>query len=192
MGQYYKPIVLDDFKKSQPKAFIYSHDYDNGLKLMEHSWLGNNFVNVVETLLTKGNDWYKKPIVWAGDYAEPEKGCKTNLYGRCNESNNIKPIVKMLPKRFKYVVNHDTKQFVDKTKVPVSDVYTWTDEKTGKKKSRDYIIHPLPLLTCEGNGQGGGDFRGENPLIGTWSRNRISIESSKPKGYSELIFDLKE
>jgi len=57
-----------------------------------------------------------------------------------------------------------------------------------------YKIHPLPLLTCEGNGQGGGDFYGEDnkKLIGKWARNRISIESTKPKGYAELIFDLKE
>ncbi len=41
MGQYYKPICLDNELKEQ---WVYSHDYDNGLKLMEHSYVSNNFV----------------------------------------------------------------------------------------------------------------------------------------------------
>jgi hypothetical protein len=51
------------------------------------------------------------------------------------------------------------------------------------------------LLTCEGNNRGGGDFRGESDLVGSWARDTISIESRKadiPKGYTELIFDLVE
>lgn len=56
-------------------------------------------------------------------------------------------------------------------------------------KEDDYglKIHPLPLLTCEGNGRGGGDFRTENEdylkLIGSWARNRITIQTKKTKRY---------
>ena len=62
MGQYYKPINLDD------KQWLYTHDYDTGLKLMEHSWIGNQFVGTVMSLMLKGGLWFKKRIVWAGDY----------------------------------------------------------------------------------------------------------------------------
>ncbi len=91
MGQYYKPISLN--KEGQlVNEWVLSHDYNNGLKLMEHSWLGNDFVSVVETLLIPGGKWYKKGIVWAGDYADEETDSKTNLYSRCKDENKINPI----------------------------------------------------------------------------------------------------
>jgi hypothetical protein len=91
--------------------------------------------------------------------------------------------ITLAPLTAKYLVNHDKKQFVDKTKVP--------------KDSDGWQIHPLPLLTCEGNLRGGGDFRGEdvNKLVGSWARDMISVETKKadiPKDYAELIFDLVE
>ena len=56
-----------------------------------------------------------------------------------------------------------------------------------------YKVHPLPLLTCEGNGRGGGDYRPEDhPLIGIWARDVISVEKEKPDGYVEIAFDLIE
>ncbi len=58
MGQYYKPINIDN------KQWLYSHEYNhNGLKLMEHSWIGNDFVGAVMSLMVKGGDWFKKRIV---------------------------------------------------------------------------------------------------------------------------------
>ena len=66
MGQYYRPISLEK------KESVCSHDYDNGLKLMEHSWIGNDFVNVIEHLIAEDGPWFGTRIVWAGDYAEPE------------------------------------------------------------------------------------------------------------------------
>ena len=56
MGQYYKPVNTEDL------SFLYSHAYDSGLKLMEHSWIGNDFVGAVMSLMTKGQLWYKKTI----------------------------------------------------------------------------------------------------------------------------------
>jgi hypothetical protein len=50
--------------------------------------------------------------------------------------------------------------------------------------------HPLPLLTAEGNGRGGGDYRGESPLIGSWARDVISVETEAPTDFEELLFDL--
>jgi hypothetical protein len=170
MGQYYKPVNIDK------KEFVYSHKFDSGLKLMEHSWIGNNFVAVIENLIKQGGAWYKNHIVWAGDYAEKEPGTDKNIYHW--ENTEIIGLDER-NKNLRYLKNLDTKEYINLTKVPVSD--TWTNPDTGKK--HQYRIHPLPLLTCEGNGQGGGDFRGEdkNNLVGKWARNRVVIQSHKPK-----------
>lgn len=186
MGQYYKPSILGKNKKTVIK-WLYSHSFSNGLKLMEHSWIGNGFVRAVESLL------FKNPqiIVWAGDYAENCKNRKTNIYSRATDAKEVKPVTDLTDKECRYVVNHDKKLFVDTTKVPVTD--TWVNPKDATD-TFDYKIHPLPLLTSEGNGSGGGDFRGNDPknIIGSWARNLVSIEQEAPSGYTELIFDLVE
>ena len=173
MGQYYKPVNLNN------KEWLYSHSYDDGLKLMEHSWIDNNFVKAVETLLQKGNTWYKANIVWAGDYADPEPTKEAStIYDQCEDKNEIKP--KIGDCDYPFIVNHTKKLFVDKRK--------------GKKDQDGWQIHPLPLLTCEGNGGGNGDFRGEDKdnIIGSWSRDSISIEEQQPKDYKEINFNLTE
>lgn len=194
MGQYYHPISIDK------KEWLYSHDYDNGLKLMEHSWVGNVFVENVEAMLIPGGRWYADKIIWAGDYADlsPIDGYNYNSF--CFDSqeekdnalsqmiNNfrtsscikIAPERKALPAEYIYVVNRTKKLFVNKLK--------------GVKNEDGWMIHPLPLLTSDGNGQGGGDFRGKDPnnLIGTWALDSITIEKDVPEGYHELIFDLYE
>ena len=62
--------------------------------------------------------------------------------------------------KYPYVVNHSTKQYINKNLMP--EIHDW-----GVK------VHPLPLLCCEGNGRGGGDYRVETEpdfvLIGTTS-----------------------
>jgi hypothetical protein len=185
MGQYYKPVVLDKTKK-KPINWIYSHKYDNGLKLMEHSWLGNNFVGAVENLLIPGGEWYMMPIVWAGDYADTEKDKEYNIYSLCGDDNEINPTETKIGSEYRYIVNHTKKQFVDKTKVPLSDVYDNGAEKF------EYRIHPLPLLTCEGNGRGGGDYGGKEDIVGSWARDIISIEIEEPIAMKELEFNLLE
>jgi hypothetical protein len=81
-------------------------------------------------------------------------------------------------KDVRFIINHSKKTFVDKHK--------------GIKDNNGWAIHPLPLLTCEGNGRGGGDYRGESPLIGSWARDVISVSDTKPKDFEELVFDLVE
>ncbi len=180
MGQYYEPAKLAANKKTV-LAWLYSHDYGNGLKLMEHSWVGNRFVRTVEKLLSKGGDWYKSRIVWAGDYAENCKGRKSNVYDRCKKGNKIMPSIHTAGVG-RYIVNHSKKLYVDKKAVP----------KCSKSWNKGLQIHPLPLLTCEGNGQGGGDYYGESKLIGIWARDIISIEYKLPTGYNELVFNVTE
>ena len=89
MGQYYKPALIQDFG-NKVKNWVLSHDIDrNGLKLMEHSWIGNTFVSTIEGLLVPGGDWHKKSIVWAGDYADKEPDTEKNIYELCIERKKI-------------------------------------------------------------------------------------------------------
>jgi hypothetical protein len=155
MGQYYYPVILADDKQTVI-AWIYSHDYGEGLKLMEHSWIGNPFVLAFEGLI------YKNPqrVVWAGDYADSDSNDENNnVHNRCTEETQVHPSA--IQSIGNYIVNHDKMMYVDKTK--------------GVKDTWGYI-HPLPLLTCEGNGRGGGDYRGNSKLVGIWARDKISIE----------------
>jgi hypothetical protein len=180
MGQYYKPISIEK------KQYVYSHDYGNGLKLMEHSWLSNGFVGVVEDLIAEGGAWNGDRIVWAGDYADEEKNRKSNLFSLTEpEKCRIRP--EPTENKYRYVINMDTKEYVDKTKIPVSDVYTEDDGKEWP-----YVIHPLPILTCEGNGRGGGDLHKESDLVGKWARNRVTVANEIPEGFTEMEFQLYE
>jgi hypothetical protein len=192
MGQYWKPIMIENME------WVYSHDYDNGLKLMEHSWIGNNFVGVVMKLLSKGEKWYKKPIVWCGDYFSEEG--EENYYDKADDNLKIMPVFSMKEsEQVKCVlVNHTKKEYVI---ISPEDFKKSTKVKAQAKKmlkviegneEREWKIHPLPLLTALGNGRGGGDFRGENDMIGYWARDILSVEKEIPKGYAELNVEFRE
>ena len=210
MGQYYHGIILGTRVKKQIEKvvnWVYSHDIKhtwkrddgtkismgNGLKLMEHSYRKNGFVNAFETLIADN----PQRVVWAGDYADNEPDQKitvkeekelngvkylvdveeeVNLYGLCDDDTKIIP--KARRKEYRFVINHTKKCYVDKRKVP--------------KFNDGWQLHPLPILTCEGNGRGGGDFRGESSLIGLWARDLISVSDAEPIGYEKFIFDLIE
>ena len=64
MGQYYYPTILREKNKRFYSEEFYSHDYDNGLKLTEHSYCGNHFVETIMAQLLN------KPgrLAWLGDY----------------------------------------------------------------------------------------------------------------------------
>ena len=200
MGQYYKPVSIDKME------YLYSHNFGSGLKLMEHSYIGNDFVRVVERLLSPKGAWYKTRFCWSGDYMdeglfvptgykfyiEEEKKYKHTLYSYVGEEgkNSIegvdkiddtvsyderykihkemaKKFIKTLPKAGKFLVNHTRKVCLDLSK----------EEKHTYDKNWKVAIHPLPLLTCSGNGRGGGDYRGNQiELLGTWAGDVISME----------------
>jgi len=168
MGQYYKPINLDSM------THVYPHDYDNGLKLMEHSWIENDFVEVVENLLAPEGKWHRCRLVWAGDYADPETDTEENLFTLSTKKPS--PIPKK--SKYRYIVNHTKRLYIDK--------------KALKEEEKGWTIHPLPLLTSEGNGRGGGDYRGTNKNIGTWARDSISMELEPPKDYKEMAIIFTE
>jgi len=173
MGQYYKPTILNADGKVQ--AYVYSHDYDNGLKLMEHSWVGNTFVNAFASQLIPNAPFYKSPVVWAGDYADED------FYSQCNDNNRLHPDSPNIHESHPFIVNHTTGQYVDIRKTPLTSTMQ---------------IHPLPILTAVGNGRGGGDLyaieSGDESLIGRWAKDVISCETTPPDDFEEIIFDLVE
>ena len=174
MGQYYYPIILN----SDGKIIVWmcAHNYRNGLKLLEHSYLGNNFVSTFEFGLSPEGPHHKSRVVWAGDYADADPDQENNLYRMCDEYTMIMPQEKDTT-MYRYIVNHSKKLFVDKMAC-----------KSGEEEMK---YHPLPLLTCEGNGRGGGDYRGDSPLIGSWARDIISVEEVAPLDFEELVFNLE-
>ena len=195
MGQYWKSVCLDTKEQMEP------HKYDNGAKIMEHSWLKNNFVQAVEGMLTPKGKWWQKKLVWAGDYMDdniyidpadllkvkqkifdeyhetyPEQypdveSTGANLYYVSDEMfKEVRP-AHIDMESYPFIVNYDENQYVDKRDCP---------------DNNGWIIHPLPLLTCSGNGRGGGDYHQGNGFIGIWAGDRIGVVKTAPKDY-ELI-----
>jgi hypothetical protein len=80
---------------------------------MEHSYVGNDFVNAVVMLLAEG--WKNDPIVWAGDYADPDEDILNEdqepmtIYAR--DFKEIK--VPTDDFSYKYILNHDREEFVN-------------------------------------------------------------------------------
>ena len=87
---------------------------------------------------------------------------------------------------FRFLINETKKQYVDFWEVPCVD---------------GYRVNPLPLLTCEGNGRGGGDYDGLNmDLVGSWARDFIKvhehdwdyIKSLEKSGYTKITPNFME
>lgn len=180
MGQYYYAVLLAEAGVKPDgehiRAWLSAHDYGNGVKLTEHSYVGNKFMSAVEHLLCPDGAFYKSRIVWAGDYADVEPGTDKNLYHLALEQayKAVAPPDRLMDE-YRYIVNHTKKQYVDKD---------WM--KAGMYGLR---INPLSLLTAEGNGAGGGDYRGpDEKFVGTWARDVISVEKVVPEGFTEMRY----
>lgn len=174
MGQYYIAVFLDE--KNNVKGCVRSWTYACGSKLGEHAYHGNPFVTAVELELSPGGRFHKSRVAWAGDYADNEPETLENLYARCDDieiEDPLEPPVHKLSRRF--LLNHSKKLGVD---MQAPGPY-----------------HPLPLLTAEGNGRGGGDVTDLLPadmqLIGTWARDVLSVESELPEHFGVLKFSTR-
>lgn len=185
MGQYYNPSILKkNWKqaKNPVEVSLKCYDFGNGAKLMEHSYVGNRFVEANMYLL--GEDYFGHPFVWCGDYADSVT-TNTGEHNIWNDAENFmyedkngeyvdtrayKKLVESLPKaedmpQYKYIVNLTKKQIAE---IPESKEDEWT-------------VHPLPLLTCAGNSLGGGDYRlandeydySKDKRIGSWAFDKI-------------------
>lgn len=151
----------------------------NGSKLTEHASVFAAVVQAAIFYLSREGPFYKTRFVWAGDYAdkepvheddeaaEPPKNLHHLAYA---EPEKSLPMKKTRGDAYHFFVNHTKRQFVD------------------LRKFGRYAYHPIPLLTAEGNGQGGGDYRGrDEEHVGIWARDVVSVEEIRPPGtFDEL------
>jgi len=170
MGQYYVVIILADNivnGKEKIRLWMCPSCYMSGSKLTEHSYIDNDYVKALEYLISVDGMFHMSRIVWAGDYADKEENSDYNLYELTNKNGTFQSPPSHDTSKYRYIVNHTKKLYVD------------------KELCQD--IHPLPLLVCEGNGNGGGDYYGINKeLCGTWARDCISVEQNIPDGFNQL------
>ena len=188
------PMVISSDDKV---STLYSHDYGNGLKLMEHSYIGNNFVNAVASLIWET----PKRVAWIGDYSDDYVG---DPYEEKMDMDLFKTYYRMAWKEghpFKvqpdahqhdmaewglFLVNHSQQTYIDldefvSCNCPNNDGEPW-------------IINPLPLLTACGNGRGGGDYHDSRPdydIVGTWAFDKIEITHIRPD-YEPVMYSFRE
>lgn len=185
MGQYYKNVILKkDYKTTETNPTIvslFAHDYNNGLKLMEHSWVGNHFVKSAMQLIALYKGY---PFVWCGDYADEtftdKNGKSANAYMLAYTMTpfELEKLVKEndIEEDYKYIVNYTKREYI---KIPEYDEDKWE-------------IHPLPLLCADGNGLGSSDYRGNNmDKVGIWAYDRIGVTNKRPH-YKRIKINFEE
>lgn len=202
MGQYYFPLLIDD---NGDKFRGDSHDFDTGLKLMEHSWVGNNFVNAILGTIES----HPMRLAWVGDYSDGVVYDYTDFgdgfivgrdaympYYSCamESTGEAKTLEKTTPKLLfdldcaDYFVVNITKQ-----------IYIDLEKYVSQNAQSDfgfgmYCINPIPLLTSIGNGEGGGDYGGREGIsdVGTWAFDKIYISAIRPGTMKEVEYHFSE
>lgn len=186
MGQYYRAVLCDAPKHG---VCLDPWVYDNGAKLMEHSYFHNHFVGAA------CRELYKKPLHtwWVGDYATED-----DIPARCKEFNPTlcawqgygnfvtSPYQAENNNEFcnaGFLVNLTTKEYLS------------LEATMSAQGNSGLAVHPLPLLTAVGNGRGGGDYRGSEAsmkMVGIWAGDLLQIIADKPKGsdYIDISADI--
>lgn len=174
MGQYYSLVNVSKDKGMSPG------DYGSGIKMGEHSQVGDSFLYEVFHLLK--DEWKGDVFYHSGDYAEgfPENisPTRTKYMGGILEKVNYndddwfekegkkiedeKPLWEELCKTF-VLVNYDLDLYCDIDGCP--------------KRPSGWHICPLPLLLCDSDVIAGGDlvpydFQYKN----SWAYTRIGLE----------------
>ena len=176
MGQYYKVINLDKKEYMRPEY---------GLKLMEWSYNRNSLIlNLMKKL---ANEWKGDRVYVVGDYAvsedddesydykklveiekelgiykeEDSEGYSISLYNYADDNFKKIPLKEIKNEEYKYIYNHNKKQFIDLEHCPLDWLY-----KSDNDKLIEVKIAPISLLLALGNGRGGGDYCSNNLSLG--------------------------
>ncbi|NCB15475.1 MAG: hypothetical protein EOM65_04815 [Synergistales bacterium] len=213
MGQYYRTLVEGRNKK------VYIIEEMGAVKLMEHSYIGNDLPEFVASLLDHTR------VVWMGDYADehisPGKGDRfasrvedrvrvfdddihrtlANLYefrmqpaDACHLLNIDDPLGWIGDGAFPAMPRIrkvlDKGYLVNEDKLEYIAMRRYCRDNWHDKKHR-FIISPLPLLTAIGNGAGCGDYWGLNQdCVGLWAWDRLTYRTTKPgKEYADKTGD---
>lgn len=206
MGQYYQPLLIDDAGNMLTAC---SHDFDNGLKLMEHSWIGNNFVNSILEKL----DGNPMRVAWLGDYSSElddavyidmgggfvlDKADFLDYYGSVwNEDHSAQaPLMKNENREYLLDADHADCFLVNVTKGCYIDMQEYVKENGTFDDGgfSPWCVNPLPLLTSVGNGQGGGDYRSKIGMedVGSWAFDKIYITALRPLKLEKVMYHFKE
>lgn len=206
MGQYYHPTMIDS---EGTISWINTHAYENGLKLMEHSYIGNSVMNAV---FGKIKD-HPLRIAWIGDYSDEQAGDEyehklmrtafMRIYDTVYGDDRDKHLIQPDPMPFDptstgwYLVNHTQRQYITMDAYIARNKWkeSWKNWKTGKVEEYDMCIHPLSLLTACGNDRGCGDYHAGYPdynKVGTWAFDQIELTRKKPVKYQEVMYSFTE
>ena len=187
MGQYYNILIQ---KKDNSRIQAYDRTIDGEYtmaKLMEHSWWLNDMVNAIAEKLLNN----PCRVAWMGDYADDSE-----LYRKAwgeNVKYDMLHKTNFLMDRY-YLVNHDKKLVMDCWEYLIQNAKKCDDEWCD-------IIHPLPLLTAQGNNRGGGDYHSDvsQDQVGSWSWDLIELvewetarDLLKNQGYTKYQVVFKE
>lgn len=186
MGQYFHPVV----KIGNRIRVINPFDYGDGLKLMEHSFVGNPTVNaIIKELIIYG----PCRVAWVGDYSNTESLNKDGGY--------FLPRVFSDQKKRKRVMDMWGKAWGEKaiepSKISVGEYdydYLHGDYYLHNLDRKEYIhvrkyepcrllTHPLAILTCSNPGSGG-NYHPRNEkdkaYMCSWCGDRIDFSWDKP------------
>lgn len=229
MGQYYRPVVTMYGKTTifgnrtaliteEDKSAFRRNDYSNyhGLKILEHSWWGNDLVKgVVGRLYNR-----KGRVAWVGDYTEDimeeivsNDGTKAPMspielysgsvyartpkgeFARDNRGYKIELENEPLPegvKKYKGFVIYNP-NFTLNGKIIINHSlkeYLECDTYRTRSITDDgWCINPIPLLTSTGGDQGGGDYHRNHidaAYVGRWAYDEISIKDNTPALLNKL------
>lgn len=189
MGQYYKVINIDKKEYMRP---------DMGLKLME--WSYNRNLMVLNLMKKLANEWKGDRVFVVGDYAisqerernsydysvlekieselgiykKKEEGYFMSLYHYAEDNFKEIPLQKLKNEQYRYIYNHNKKEFIDLEHCPLAWLYKEND------KYHTVRIAPISLALALGNGMGGGDYWGNNEeLVGMYINDVQNLEITK-------------
>ena len=187
MGQYYKTVLMSERKDDTQKIITVDNNCGfseyHGLKLMEHSYLNNEWTDLIAVFIYKN----KCRMSHVGDYAY-----EYPQYVLAYNENVAKVALKVddmcydaggkilnFNYRGKFLVNWTKETYVSFDEYMKKGFSDW---------SKEVYICPFTLLTALGNGRGGGDYYNDYPnckRVGDWAWDVISIEDDAPDGFKQ-------
>lgn len=204
MGQYYRTYIQDskgnesvfspacsvNYKtlgwEEPDAAEAWGYDFEtgvswNGMKLMEHSWAGNEYCRCLLNELVEDKDGYV--VFHVGDYADEDgdwtPGYTRDIYDTVWDGDAIE--FEACPQdeptgKDGFIVNLDRCVYID-LEAYYNDLADLND---------GWVIFPLTLLCAVGNGRGGGDFAGHGlEHVGEWAGDIIIFTYDRPEGMEE-------
>ena len=161
MGAYYQAVCTGTNEAISPSI---TEDF---YKLMEHSWIGNEFLNLVLHNIHKGS-WKNQPVVWSCDYDDDSLW---NVSKNISFSEDVIHASKWKGYEDCIILNNSKKEFIDL--VEYKQKFFYRGHGT---------VHPFSLLTSQAtHSMGGGDYHADSADRGRWSGDKFVVTFNKHK-----------